>query len=84
MESKNVCDNPVGQKRREDIDFMEIGHFLAQGHTLEAGGSETDAQKLLVQSWNSPENFIKIHSFHRRLFSFSRGQTDRHTLFLLF
>jgi hypothetical protein len=35
--SKKVCHTPEGQKLREEKDFLETGHFLAQDHTLEAG-----------------------------------------------
>ncbi len=46
---------------------------LAQGGILEAGWSETPAQKLFVWTWTSHENFIKILSFYQKLFYFFSG-----------
>jgi hypothetical protein len=54
----------LGKKLKAEIYFFRNRPFGAQGFTLEAGSSDTPAQKLLVQSWTDPENFIKILSFH--------------------
>ncbi len=56
----------------EEIEFHETGCFGAHGHTL-----ETPAQKLLVQNLSGLVNFIKICSFHLKLFDFFL-RTDRH------
>jgi len=59
--------------------FSRNSPFSAQGYTIEAGWSDTPAQKLLVLSWNGPENFIKILSFHQKLFNFFwRMDSHRH------
>ncbi len=44
--------------------------FSALCHNLWAGWSDFSTQKLLVRSWTGPENFIKILSFHQKLFNF--------------
>ncbi len=66
--------------------FSRNRPFLAQGRNLWADWSEFPAQKLLARSWTGPENFIKILSFHQKLFNFlirtdrhTDTQTDRHT-----
>ncbi len=56
--------------------------FLAQGCTLEASLSDSPVQNLVVRSWTSPKNFIRILSFHQKLFYFfwrADTQTDRQT-----
>ena len=62
--------------------FSRNRPFSAQGRNLWAGWSDSPAQKLLARSWTGPENFIKILSFHQKLFNFlirTDTQTDRHT-----
>ncbi len=79
--SKEVCHTPVGQKLRGEDRFSRNRPFLSQGHTLEAGWSDTPAQKLLVWSWRGPEKFIKILTFNQKLFNFliqTNRQTDAH------
>jgi hypothetical protein len=49
---------------------------INQANTLEASWTETPTQKLLVQSWTGAEKFIKILSFHQKLFNFF-STTDR-------
>jgi hypothetical protein len=56
--------------------------LIDQGHKLWAGSSDSSAQKLLARSWTGPDNFIKILSFHQKLFNFliwTDTQTDTRT-----
>jgi hypothetical protein len=61
--------------------FYKNRLVLAQSSILEAGWSETPAQKLLVWTWTSHEIFIKILLFYQKLFYFFLGvlQTQRCT-----
>jgi len=74
---KYICHIPVGQKFREEIDLKEQA-VLTPGLYLWGWLIWGLAQKWLVWSWSSPENFINISSFHHNIFKcFSR--MDRHT-----
>jgi hypothetical protein len=70
--SKKVSHVLVGQKLREEIDFLEAGCFQSPGLVpWRPAYLRPPTQKLLVQSWTGPKNFIKILSFHKKLFNFS-------------
>jgi len=63
--SKKVCHTPVGQKLREEIDFLETCYFQPRAVPLRPVDlTHIPAQKLVVRSWTGPEKFIKILSFH--------------------
>jgi hypothetical protein len=68
---------PIGQKLREEIDFLETGCFWPRAVPWRLTGGL--AQKLLVQSWTGLLKFIKVLSFHQKLFNFlirTDTQTD--------
>jgi len=70
--------HPSRTKTQGGDRFSRNRPFSAQGRNLWAGWSDSPAQKLLVRSWTGPEIFIKILSFHQKLFNFLI-RTDRHT-----
>ena len=70
--------HPSRTKTQGGDRFSRNRPFSAQGRNLWAGWSDSPAQKLLARSWTGPENFIKILSFHQKLFNFLI-RTDRHT-----
>ncbi len=70
--------HPCRTKTKGGDRFSRNRPFSAQGCALEASWSDTPAKKLLVQSCSSPKNFIKILSFHHKLFNFF-CRTDRQT-----
>ncbi len=77
--SKNVCDIPVGQKLWEAIYFLETGCFWQRLYPWDRLFWHP-TQKLLVWCWTGPENFIKILSFHQKLFIFFKDwQMDTKT-----
>ncbi len=61
----------------QDIDFLETGHFLPLAAPLRLADLTLPPKNYLYQSWTGPENFIKIFSFHPKLFNFFQ-KTDRH------
>ena len=74
--------HPSRTKTQGGDRFSRNRPFSAQGRNLWAGWSDSPAQKLLARSWTGPEIFIKILSFHQKLFNFlirTDTQTDRHT-----
>ena len=74
--------HPSRTKTQGGDRFSRNRLFSAQGRNLWAGWSDSPAQKLLARSWTGPEIFIKILSFHQKLFNFlirTDRQTDRHT-----
>jgi hypothetical protein len=62
--SKKVCHTPIGQKLREEKDFLETSCF--QPRDLSLRPADLTPQKLLVQIWNVPKFFIMILSFHQK------------------
>ena len=70
--------HPSRTKTQGGDRFSRNRPFSAQGRNLWAGWSDSPAQKLLARSWTGPEIFIKILSFHQKLFNFLI-RTDRHT-----
>ena len=68
--------HPSRTKTQGGDRFSRNRPFSAQGRNLWAGWSDSPAQKLLARSWTGPENFIKILSFHQKLFNFLI-RTDR-------
>jgi hypothetical protein len=80
--SKKVCHTSVGQKLREEIDFLETGHFQPSAVPLRLADVTPPAQKLLAGSWTGNKNFIKILSFHQKSFNYLNRkdtQTNRQT-----
>ena len=74
--------HPSRTKTQGGDRFSRNRPFSAQGRNLWAGWSDSPAQKLLARSWTGPEIFIKILSFHQKLFNFlirTDTQTDRQT-----
>jgi hypothetical protein len=74
--------HPSRTKTQGGDRFSRNRPFSAQGRNLWAGWSDSPAQKLLARSWTGPEIFIKILSFHQKLFNFlirTDRQTHRHT-----
>jgi hypothetical protein len=70
--------HPSRTKTQGGDRFSRNRPFSAHSRNLWAGWSDSPAQKLLARSWTGPEIFIKILSFHQKLFNFLI-RTDRHT-----
>ncbi len=70
--------HPYRIKTQWGDSFSKNRLLSTQGCILEASWSDTPAQQLLVRSCISPDNFIKILSFHQKLFNLF-WRTDRQT-----
>ena len=77
--SKKVCHTPVGQKLREEIDFLETGHFQPRAVRLRLADL-TPPPKNYLYRIRMDLKILSISLYSIKSYStFSEGLTDRHT-----